>query len=660
MKRLNLIAIAVFIGYICLCLFAIDHVQPIGEPLTHPTVTPTCNDMAHHRARALRIRRHDYPVIDPGEVYQIDADYGEGGPDMPTLVLNIDYYASPLGSPSGTGTLLSPWDLQTALKKTAQITAGKVLALKGGLYRGRFFSSLNPASQAWVIAVPGETPVLDGYIYTTLVSPMAATPGTENITVADGSVFLRAWQEGATTIMADGEALFINNISGNTINVTRVASGTSPETDPPTAVATAHAAGTILRLSGSVLELKSTSRNVNYRGLKITNSDPLRNWETDGAEGRRGNGIHDLGKNNSYSWNYITDNLNGIFTGSASEGAQSDGNIIVNNGVFGGPNGIRGGYGHGLYLENINQQNFHQDNIILNTLNEGAQLYGRSAQVLGGSFLNNIIAGSGAPCTFPSRVRNLIVGAESGAQMPFATVSGNVLFHPHNVGGYNCTIGYGIGIADVVMNDNYILGGSVGMEITSNTTHIAGLRNVFYLRSSSAVNLNSIQAAFTWNNQKYYSTAANADRFGNLTAHTNQTFALWKDATGYDAAGSIFSGNMPDTVIFRYILDPWGNVRANIVVMVPSGATQVPVNLAINGPVPEHVHGLYHGQPFVIKNAFDFEGPDVYTGVYDENSPTITLPLTGAARNVKQAVGAGFVPATTLPDFGVFVLIPTG
>ena len=43
-----------------------------------------------------------------------------------------EWYAAPTGSPSGNGTILNPWDLQTALNNTTQILPGDILWLRGG------------------------------------------------------------------------------------------------------------------------------------------------------------------------------------------------------------------------------------------------------------------------------------------------------------------------------------------------------------------------------------------------------------------------------------------------------------------------------------------------------------------------------------------------
>lgn len=77
-----------------------------------------------------------------------------------------DYYASPAGSSHGNGTISNPWSLQTALNKTDVIVTGKTLCLRGGKYSGKFESTLNGGT---VRALTDEYPIIDGYLYTTLL-----------------------------------------------------------------------------------------------------------------------------------------------------------------------------------------------------------------------------------------------------------------------------------------------------------------------------------------------------------------------------------------------------------------------------------------------------------------------------------------------------------
>lgn len=75
-----------------------------------------------------------------------------------------DWYASPQGSADNNGSVVYPWDLQTALNKTASILPGQTLWLRGGTYLGEFSSTLAGETDNRVVVrpYPDETPIIDG------------------------------------------------------------------------------------------------------------------------------------------------------------------------------------------------------------------------------------------------------------------------------------------------------------------------------------------------------------------------------------------------------------------------------------------------------------------------------------------------------------------
>ncbi|HET9795121.1 MAG TPA: PKD domain-containing protein [Thermoanaerobaculia bacterium] len=74
-----------------------------------------------------------------------------------------DFYAAPGGSSSGTGSISSPWDLQTALNQTVA-KPGDTIWLRGGVYHGTYSSYLNGTSAAPIVVrqYPGERATIDG------------------------------------------------------------------------------------------------------------------------------------------------------------------------------------------------------------------------------------------------------------------------------------------------------------------------------------------------------------------------------------------------------------------------------------------------------------------------------------------------------------------
>ncbi len=75
-----------------------------------------------------------------------------------------DFYVSPTGSSTNSGTLGSPWDLQTALNQPAAVKPGDTIWLRGGVYLGSFRSNLTGAAGAPIVvkAYAGERAILDG------------------------------------------------------------------------------------------------------------------------------------------------------------------------------------------------------------------------------------------------------------------------------------------------------------------------------------------------------------------------------------------------------------------------------------------------------------------------------------------------------------------
>jgi hypothetical protein len=54
-----------------------------------------------------------------------------------------DFYVSPSGSASGSGSIGSPWDLQTALDQPTAVHPGDTIWLRVGTYTGNYVSHLS-------------------------------------------------------------------------------------------------------------------------------------------------------------------------------------------------------------------------------------------------------------------------------------------------------------------------------------------------------------------------------------------------------------------------------------------------------------------------------------------------------------------------------------
>lgn len=74
-----------------------------------------------------------------------------------------EFHIAPDGKPTGDGSRSAPWDLQTALSHPATVKPGDTLLLRGGTYRGSFFSELNGERGKPIVVrqAPGERVVID-------------------------------------------------------------------------------------------------------------------------------------------------------------------------------------------------------------------------------------------------------------------------------------------------------------------------------------------------------------------------------------------------------------------------------------------------------------------------------------------------------------------
>lgn len=80
------------------------------------------------------------------------------------------WYVSPVGSPSGNGTINQPWDLQTALNQPPSVQPGDLIYMRGGTYStanyNGFQNNLNGSASAPIVVrnYPGERAQIDGLI----------------------------------------------------------------------------------------------------------------------------------------------------------------------------------------------------------------------------------------------------------------------------------------------------------------------------------------------------------------------------------------------------------------------------------------------------------------------------------------------------------------
>ena len=543
----------------------------------------------------------------------------------------VNFYAATTGLSSNSGTIGSPWDLATALANGSQ-TAGDTLWLRGGTYTGKYTSTLNGGtvrSYCYALAGgylenPSEWATLDGNYSTTLNGSITSSQTNFNLTSGAGMV-------AGDEICIDQEIIVIVAITGNNItNCLRGASGTVGTEE-------AHTNGTAVYLGGH--QLTVTGDDTTYQEFEITNSHPQRRGLIF-PEIARGNNITNSGDGNNFI-NIIThDGINGVFMGSGSRNSTVYGVLSYNNGFFHPVESEYSG-GHNFYLENSAGYSRPYECIALNAFRNGMQLYGRTGAYIGGDMQGCVVSQS----SFWGEGRNLIYGPEN-VQCPTGSVMESYFYRPPT-DGYSINFGFGSGVAVGTFTDNYVIASETAFEATVLVDALTFENNTFYSPNTATRYCLTTNTDFAaWDNNTYYGTTTQ-QRF-NVVGVGNLNFTNWKSTTGYDANSTTNSGALPDTVAVRPNIHEIG--RANIVVMAYSAPASINVNLATTG--------LTDNQAYEIRNAFDFFGTAVASGTYDAGATTISLPLNGAALNVATPVGESTEPATTVPMFGVFVVLP--
>ncbi|MGH9938706.1 MAG: CAP domain-containing protein, partial [Blastocatellia bacterium] len=295
--------------------------------------------------------------------------------------------------------------------------------------------------------------------------------------------------------------------------------------------------------------------------------------------------------------------------------------------------------GHGVYVQNDAGTKRVADNVIFDQYGYGIHAYTENGSIKGFDFDGNTIFGSGS-LAIPAGAYspNILVGGFKPAER--VTLTNNHLYHPLNGAVYNCQLFY---VAkdnkDVTLRNNYIAGGSITLHVHE-WQSVTAIGNTFI----GAVYLASVMpaagyqpSAYVWNNNNYIS-------LNKAPAYTPFAFALngnwvghqfdsWRKATGFDRDGNYQQPPSGRPLGVKVFVRPnrYEAGRANITVYNWDLKKQIAVDVS---------GALRNGDRFEIRDARDFYGAPVLSGVYDDKP--LSLPMSGSQ------------PA---PEFGAFVLM---
>lgn len=533
-----------------------------------------------------------------------------------TLTAQTEWYAAVDGktiATGGNGSEANPWDLNTALRGAGgAVKPGDTIWLKGGVYKGRYASTLAGTASApiKVRAVAGQRVTIDGFVITATTSVIpsgnAGTYAAFNVASGTGfsanlpndhmSVLVEYTPSGSSVpveesmrlIGADPTRLFVYR------GACRATAGACPSVPIGSTV---RAQSDYLKVAGAYTWFMGIevmlSQATHVYGTGATNP-PWPNFQ--GAIADRCNGckyinmvIHDSG-------------ANGIFSGAPGIGTEFYGNLIYYNGVdqLGGR-----GHGHGIYTQNTLNGATKSliDNFFFRSFGHGNQIYGTSAARLDNFHVEgNTYFNPGEPATVGKGGSHFIIG-DAGV------FRGHVFKDNMSYGGAaaNVDIGYGGSAAapectSPAITGNYLINRAAKMvaKVTCATPVITG--NTFF----------GALAGFV---------PANYPTNSYLKSLTGQM--VFVRPNKYEAG------------------------RANITIFNWANLDAASVDLSRIG--------LVDGDNYEVRDVQNWHGPPVATGVL--KGSTITVPLTGTA--VTQPIGTIAVPPIvhTPKEFNAFVVM---
>jgi hypothetical protein len=314
--------------------------------------------------------------------------------------------------------------------------------------------------------------------------------------------------------------------------------------------------------------------------------------------------------------------------------------LVYNNGWFSPDNAE----GHGLYVKETNGPTEISDTLVFNNSGANMHVYENTSErrLVGVTLDGNVAFNAGAIQSVRS-YRDWIVGADAPAiGADKMLLKNNMGYFPPGSAGYEQVLIGRQGVnGTVTLLNNYWPQG-----LSMHNWTVATITGNFFAAPGTnwIVNLDQTEvslAVVSWDGNRYVRSATGKDFVRNSTEYN---FPDWQSATGYDQNSSYAVGSPSGTTVFvrtnRYEAG-----RANIVVYNWDNLDTVTADVS---------SVLTAGAAYEVRNAQDFFGPPVLSGVF-EGQP-LELPMRGLT--VAAPNGPMLTARPTGPTFNVFVLLP--
>jgi hypothetical protein len=311
-------------------------------------------------------------------------------------------------------------------------------------------------------------------------------------------------------------------------------------------------------------------------------------------------------------------------------GTEVYGCLIYNNGIS--------KFEHGIYTNGSETgTKVLADNIIWGNSSLGITLHTSSGDspIKGYLLEGNVVYNNGF---MYDRSRNLDIG--QGRAIEQVTLLNNFTYEP-KTDRIDVKLDYGPESKNVTIQGNYFAGFQKWSP--------ANVYSNVFVGPSIIGQLEGYVPNIPWDGNAYYSRENPGRPFG-LEADGDakpMTFDQWKAATGFDA-NSRFASGRPTTAHVFVRPNLYEPGQAHLIVYNWTQQASVDVDLSpVPGLSPEE-----SGTRYVVRNAQDYFGPPVASGVYD--GTPIRIPLNGLT--VAQTIGNSPIKANpTGPDFNTFI-----
>lgn len=371
--------------------------------------------------------------------------------------------------------------------------------------------------------------------------------------------------------------------------------------------------------------LRADGSYLAFWGFEILQSDPV-GAGTYGLQANTNAGrfinlvIHDVGTQGVSFWTPGVD-------------AELYGCIVYNN-------GSHFNLDHGVYAHNERGTKRIVDNVFFDNYARGIQIYAspKNTELRNFEVEGNVSFNNGTISAVPGRYNLLI-----SAQVPTGgmVAADNMLYYSPGTDGTNIRLGHyaAANNQDVVLRNNYVAGGRLGLDMTEPWREAVVENNVF-IGDEEMVRLGGAGLAhYRWSGNRYYrDPAARAW----LYESARLDLEGWRRAAGIGASDEAV-GAAPETKVFVRP-NKYESGRATIVVYNWERRTTVSVDV---GGV------LQNGDQYEVRNVQAlFDAPLVH-GRY-AGGPLV-LPMTGVDPPVATGRSSARAPRTG-PAFDVFVL----